>query len=129
MRSRLCCCYSRSWLVYFPRRIWRCLRRMLNENHRRLAADVSLGGVDKPTMRMIATLMTPLKIPGRWLTFRRYISRWWPNKNLIINNGENTDGRRREIFPFLSQSCFLALKTDINNFSFSQLSQKEHFFQ
>ena len=58
---------------------------MLNENHRRLAADVSLGGVDKPTMRMIATLMTPLKIPGRWLTFRRYISRWWPNKNLIIN--------------------------------------------
>ena len=92
---------------------------MLNENHRRLAADVSLGGVDKP----------PLKIPGRWLTFRRYISRWWPNKNLIIKNGENTDGRRREIFPFMSQSCFLALKTDINNFSFSQLRQKEHFFQ
>jgi len=102
---------------------------MLNENHRRLSAEVSLGDVDKPTMRMIATLTTPLKIPGRWLTFRRYISRWWLNKNLIINNGENTDGRRREKFPFLSQSRFLALKTDINNFSFSQLSQKEHFFQ
>ena len=53
---------------------------MLNENHRRLAADVSLGGVDKPTMRIIATLMAPLKIPGRWLTFRRYISRWWPKE-------------------------------------------------
>ena len=66
---------------------------MLNENHRWLAAEVSLEGVDKPTMRMIATLTTPLKIPGRWLTFRRYISRWWPNKNLIIDNGENTDGR------------------------------------
>ena len=34
---------------------------MLNENHRRLAAEVSLGGVNKPTMRMTATLTTPLK--------------------------------------------------------------------
>ena len=85
---------------------------MLNEDDRRLAAEVSLGGVDKPTMRMTATLTTSLKIASRWLTFRRYISRWWPNKNLIINNGENIDRRRRERFPFLSQSCFLALKTD-----------------
>ena len=70
---------------------------MLNENHRRLAAKVSLGGVDKPTMRMIATLTTRLKIPGRWFTFRRYMSRWWPNKILIIINGEMTPKRKISI--------------------------------
>ena len=69
---------------------------MLNENHRRLAAKVSLGGVDKPTMRMIATLTTPLKIPGRWFTFRRYMSRWWPNKILIIINGEIDDAEEKD---------------------------------